>query len=283
MVKLPLNVDLTGKVAVVTGAGGVLCSMFSRALAQSGAKVALLDINEAAVDEIAKELQGEGFTAKAYRADVLNRESMESVHEEVSKDFGSCDILINGAGGNNPRATTDKEYYEAGDVDRDLVSFFNLDPEGVEFVFNLNFLGTLIPTQVFAKDMVKEAGANIINISSMNAYTPLTKIPAYSGAKAAISNFTQWLAVHFAKTGIRVNAIAPGFFVTKQNEKLLYHEDGTPTPRTGKILAATPMGRFGKSEELLGALLFLLSNDAAGFVTGVVIPVDGGFSAYSGV
>jgi NAD(P)-dependent dehydrogenase (short-subunit alcohol dehydrogenase family) len=283
MVKLPLNVDLTGKVAVVTGAGGVLCSMFSRALAQSGAKVALLDINEAAADEIAKELQGEGFTAKAYRADVLSRESMESVHEEVLKDFGSCDILINGAGGNNPRATTDKEYYEAGDVDRDLVSFFNLDPEGVEFVFNLNFLGTLIPTQVFAKDMVKEAGANIINISSMNAYTPLTKIPAYSGAKAAISNFTQWLAVHFAKTGIRVNAIAPGFFVTKQNEKLLYHEDGTPTPRTGKILAATPMGRFGKSEELLGALLFLLSNDAAGFVTGVVIPVDGGFSAYSGV
>ena len=283
MVKLPLNVDLTGKVAVVTGAGGVLCSMFSRALAQSGAKVALLDINEAAADEIAKELLGEGFTAKAYRADVLSRESMESVHEEVSKDFGSCDILINGAGGNNPRATTDKEYYEAGDVDRDLVSFFNLDPEGVEFVFNLNFLGTLIPTQVFAKDMVKEAGANIINISSMNAYTPLTKIPAYSGAKAAISNFTQWLAVHFAKTGIRVNAIAPGFFVTKQNEKLLYHEDGTPTPRTGKILAATPMGRFGKSEELLGALLFLLSNDAAGFVTGVVIPVDGGFSAYSGV
>ncbi len=283
MIKLPLNVDLTGKVAVVTGAGGVLCSMFSRALAQSGAKVALLDINEAAAEEVAKELQEEGFTAKAYRADVLSRESMESVHEEVLKDFGTCDILINGAGGNNPRATTDKEYYEAGDVDRDLVSFFNLDPAGVEFVFNLNFLGTLIPTQVFAKDMVKEAGANIINISSMNAYTPLTKIPAYSGAKAAISNFTQWLAVHFAKTGIRVNAIAPGFFVTKQNEKLLYHEDGTPTPRTGKILAATPMGRFGKSEELLGALLFLLSNDAAGFVTGVVIPVDGGFSAYSGV
>lgn len=283
MVKLPLNVDLTGKVAVVTGAGGVLCSMFSRALAQSGAKVALLDINEAAAEKVAKELQEEGFTAKAYRADVLSRESMESVHEEVLKDFGTCDILINGAGGNNPRATTDKEYYEAGDVDRDLVSFFNLDPAGVEFVFNLNFLGTLIPTQVFAKDMVKEAGANIINISSMNAYTPLTKIPAYSGAKAAISNFTQWLAVHFAKTGIRVNAIAPGFFVTKQNEKLLYHEDGTPTPRTGKILAATPMGRFGKSEELLGALLFLLSNDAAGFVTGVVIPVDGGFSAYSGV
>ncbi len=283
MVKLPLNVDLTGKVAVVTGAGGVLCSMFSRALAQSGAKVALLDINEAAAEEVAKELQEEGFTAKAYRADVLSRESMESVHEEVLKDFGTCDILINGAGGNNPRATTDKEYYEAGDVDRDLVSFFNLDPSGVEFVFNLNFLGTLIPTQVFAKDMVKEAGANIINISSMNAYTPLTKIPAYSGAKAAISNFTQWLAVHFAKTGIRVNAIAPGFFVTKQNEKLLYHEDGTPTPRTGKILATTPMGRFGKSEELLGALLFLLSNDAAGFVTGVVIPVDGGFSAYSGV
>lgn len=283
MVKLPLNVDLTGKVAVVTGAGGVLCSMFSRALAQSGAKVALLDINQAAAEEIAQELRKEGFTAKAYQADVLNRESVESVHQQVIEEFGPCDILINGAGGNNPRATTDKEYYEPGDVDKELVSFFNLDPSGVEFVFNLNFLGTLIPTQVFAKDMVEEPSSNIINISSMNAYTPLTKIPAYSGAKAAISNFTQWLAVHFAKTGIRVNAIAPGFFVTKQNEALLYHDDGTPTPRTGKILAATPMGRFGKSEELLGALLFLLSNEAAGFVTGVVIPVDGGFSAYSGV
>ena len=201
-----------------------------------------------------------------------------------SRISAGCDILINGAGGNNPRATTTNEYYHPGDMlDKDVVSFFDLDQSGVEFVFNLNFIGTLVPTQVFAQDMVEKPGSTIVNISSMNAFTPLTKIPAYSGAKAAISNFTQWLAVHFANTGIRVNAIAPGFFVTKQNEKLLYNEDGTPTPRTGKILAATPMGRFGESEELIGTLLYLLSNEAAGFVTGVVIPVDGGFSAYSGV
>lgn len=283
MIKLPLAVDLTGKVAVVTGAGGVLCSMFAKALAQSGAKVALLDINLDAAEAFAKEIRDDGFVAKAYQANVLDRAVMEEVHAEIIKDFGTCDILINGAGGNNPRATTDKEYYEAGDLDSDIKTFFNLDADGVGFVFNLNFLGTLIPTQVFAQDLVAKPGGNIINISSMNAYTPLTKIPAYSGAKAAVSNFTQWLAVHFAKTGIRVNAIAPGFFSTKQNASLLFNEDGTPTPRTGKILAATPMGRFGESEELLGALLFLLSNEAAGFVTGVVIPVDGGFSAYSGV
>lgn len=284
MIKLPLAVDLSGKVAVVTGAGGVLCSMFAKALAQSGAKVALLDINLEAAEVFADEIRKDGFVAKAYQANVLDKTALEAVHEEIIQDFGTCDILINGAGGNNPRATTDKEYYEVGDADRDdIKTFFNLDSEGVGFVFNLNFLGSLIPTQVFAKDLVNKEGGNIINISSMNAYTPLTKIPAYSGAKAAISNFTQWLAVHFAKTGIRVNAIAPGFFSTKQNAALLFNEDGTPTPRTGKILAATPMGRFGESEELLGALLFLLSNEAAGFVTGVVIPVDGGFSAYSGV
>ena len=198
-------------------------------------------------------------------------------------DFGPCDILINGAGGNNARATTDKEYYEPGDLDAETKSFFDLDQEGVQSVFNLNFTGTLLTTQVFAKDMVGREGCNILNISSMNAYTPLTKIPAYSGAKAAINNFTQWLAVHFSRAGIRVNAIAPGFFSCKQNAALLWNPDGSPTPRTEKILAATPMGRFGLPEELLGALLFLLDNDAAGFITGVVIPVDGGFSAYSGV
>ncbi|MEG2935412.1 MAG: SDR family oxidoreductase, partial [Clostridium sp.] len=203
--------------------------------------------------------------------------------EAVKADFGPCDVLINGAGGNNPKATTDKEYYEVGDIDADTKSFFDLDASGVEFVFNLNFLGTLIPTQAFAAQMVGREGCNIINISSMNAFCPLTKIPAYSGAKAAISNFTQWLAVHFSKVGIRCNAIAPGFFVTAQNEKLLFNADGTPTARSGKILAATPMGRYGKSEELNGTLLFLLNEEAASFITGVVIPIDGGFSAYSGV
>ena len=214
---------------------------------------------------------------------MLEPEALEAVHAQVLRDFGPCDILINGAGGNNPRATTDKEYYFEGDLDAEVKSFFDLDADGVSFVFNLNFLGTLLPTQAFARQMLGRPGCNILNISSMNAYTPLTKIPAYSGAKAAISNFTQWLAVHFSKAGIRVNAIAPGFFVTKQNEKLLFDDDGNPTPRTGKILAATPMGRFGKAEELSGAVLFLLNNEAASFITGVVLPIDGGFSAYSGV
>lgn len=278
-----LNTDLTGKVAVVTGAGGVLCSNFAAVLARAGATVALLDLNEQAAQEFADKINAEGGKAKAYKCNVLDKEICESVALQVENELGSCDILINGAGGNNPRATTDKEYFEIGDIDGDTKSFFDLDSSGVEFVFNLNFLGTLIPTQAFAKQMIGREGCNIINISSMNAFTPLTKIPAYSGAKAAISNFTQWLAVHFSKVGIRVNAIAPGFFATKQNARLLWNEDGTPTPRTGKILAATPMGRFGESEELEGSLLFLVNNKAASFITGVVIPVDGGFSAYSGV
>lgn len=281
--KLPFNLDLSGKTAVVTGAGGVLCSMFAKVLAQCGAKTAILDLNLEAAQAVADKITAEGYAAKAYKANVLEKESLEAAHQQVLADFGPCDILINGAGGNNPRATTANEYYYPGDIDKDIANFFNLDKDGVGFVFNLNFLGTLIPTQVFAQDMLAREGCNILNISSMNAYTPLTKIPAYSGAKAAISNFTQWLAVHFSKVGIRVNAIAPGFFVTKQNQALLFNEDGTPTPRTGKILAATPMERFGKPEELVGALMFLLNNEAASFVTGVVIPVDGGFSAYSGV
>lgn len=283
MQKNVLNTDLTGKVAVVTGAGGVLCSAFSKTLARAGAKVALLDLNDAAAEEIAAEIRAEGGEAKAYKCDVLSKEVCYAVADEVEKDMGKCDILVNGAGGNNPKATTDKEYFELGDIDADTKSFFDLDSAGVGFVFNLNFLGTLIPTQAFARQMVGREGCNIINISSMNAYTPLTKIPAYSGAKAAVSNFTQWLAVHFSRVGIRVNAIAPGFFSTKQNAALLWNPDGSPTARTGKILAATPMGRFGESAELDGSLLFLLNNDAASFITGVVIPVDGGFSAYSGV
>ena len=283
MMKLPLNVDFTGKVVVVTGAGGVLCGEMARAYAQAGAKVAALDLNEEAVKKLADELTAEGFICKGYKANVLDAEALEAVHQQVLADLGPCDILINGAGGNNPRATTDKEYYFEGDLDAEVKSFFDLDADGVSFVFNLNFLGTLLPTQAFARQMLGRPGCNILNISSMNAFTPLTKIPAYSGAKAAISNFTQWLAVHFSKAGIRVNAIAPGFFVTKQNEKLLFDDDGNPTPRTGKILAATPMGRFGKAEELSGAVLFLLNNEAASFITGVVLPIDGGFSAYSGV
>lgn len=283
MIKNVLDTDLTGKVAVVTGAGGVLCSAFAKTLARAGAKVALLDLNEVAAEGYAKEIREEGGVAAAYKCNVLDKASCYEVADKVLKDLGACDILINGAGGNNPKATTDKEYFEIGDIDADTKSFFDLDADGVGFVFNLNFLGTLIPTQAFARQMVGREGCSIINISSMNAYCPLTKIPAYSGAKAAISNFTQWLAVHFSKVGIRVNAIAPGFFSTKQNAALLFNPDGTPTARTGKILAATPMGRFGESDELDGALLFLINNKAASFITGIVIPVDGGFSAYSGV
>ena len=271
MNKNVLDTDLTGKVAVVTGAGGVLCSAFAKTLARAGAKVALLDLNEEAAQQFADEIVAEGGVAKAYKCNVLEKETCYAVADQVAADLGTCDILVNGAGGNNPRATTDKEYFEMGDIDADTKSFFDLDASGVSFVFNLNFLGTLIPTQAFARQMVGKEGCNIINISSMNAYTPLTKIPAYSGAKAAISNFTQWLAVHFSKVGIRVNAIAPGFFSTKQNAKLLWNDDGTPTARTGKILAATPMGRFGESEELDGSLLFLLNNKAASFITGVQI------------
>lgn len=280
---LTFGTDLTGKVAVVTGAGGVLCGMFSKTLAEAGAKVALLDLHKEAAEQFAEEIRAEGGQAAAYEANVLDKEVLEKVHEQILRDLGACDILVNGAGGNNPKATTDQEYFEAGDLDKDTVSFFDLEQKGVEFVFNLNFIGTLLPTQVFAKDMLGKKGCSILNVSSMNAFTPLTKIPAYSGAKAAVSNFTQWLAVHFSREGIRVNAIAPGFFVTKQNEKLLFNEDGTPTDRTKKILAATPMRRFGEAEELNGTVLYLLNEEAAGFVTGTVIPIDGGFSAYSGV
>lgn len=283
MNKNVLNTDLSGKVAVVTGAGGVLCSYFARVLARAGAKVALLDLNEEAAAGFAAEITEEGGTAKAYKCNVLDKAMCCDVADRVAEELGKCDILVNGAGGNNPKATTDKEYYETGDIDADTKSFFDLDSDGVGFVFNLNFLGTLIPTQAFASQMLGRKGCSILNISSMNAYTPLTKIPAYSGAKAAVSNFTQWLAVHFSKEGIRVNAIAPGFFSTKQNAKLLWNDDCTPTARTGKILAATPMSRFGETEELEGGLLFLLNDKAASFITGVVLPIDGGFSAYSGV
>lgn len=282
MMKNVLNTDLTGKVCVVTGAGGAICGMFAKTLARAGGKVAVLDLNEQAAQQVADEINAEGGIAKAYKANVLEKENLEAVHQQVLVDLGSCDVLINGAGGNNPRATTDNEFhFEAKDIEG-CKTFFDLDKSGVEFVFALNWLGTLLPTQVFAVDMIDRDG-NILNIASMNAYTPLTKIPAYSGAKAAIVNFTEWLATYFAKSGIRVNAIAPGFFVGNQNRRLLFNEDGTPTARTAKILAGTPMGRFGELNELEGAVLFLLNNAAAGFITGVCIPIDGGYAAYSGV
>lgn len=271
------------KVAVITGAGGVLCSAFAENLAKQGCSVALLDINENAVKEVCENIKKQGGVAEFYKTDVLDKENVEEVHKKILKDFGKCDILINGAGGNNPRCTTAHEYYEKGDeTNNSIKTFFNLEKSDFDFVFSLNLMGTLIPTQVFSVDMLENKG-RIINISSMNAFTPLTKIPAYSAAKSAVSNFTQWLSVHFANTGIRVNGIAPGFFVTKQNKDLLFNADGTSTPRTDKILRATPMGRFGKPEELFGALDFLCDNESSGFVTGVIIPVDGGFSAYSGV
>ena len=281
--KLPFEIDLKDKVVVVTGAGGIICSYLAHAIAKCGAKVALLDLNKDAAQKYADEIIADGLVARAYGCNVLDKESLEACHQEVLRDLGKCDILINGAGGNNPRATTDNEYAELDDATKEIKTFFHLDKSGVEFVFNLNFIGTLLPTQVFAQDMVGREGCNILNISSMNAYTPLTKIPAYSGAKAAVTNFTQWLAVHFSHIGIRVNASAPGFFSTKQNAALLWNADGTPTARTGKILAATPMGKFGEIDDLVGATLFLLSNEAAGFITGVCIPIDGGFSSYSGV
>ena len=281
MLNLPLTHDFTGKVVVVTGAGGVLCGDMARAYAQAGAKVAALDLNEAAVLKLAEEVTAEGFIMKGYKANVLELEALEAVHQQILADFGPCDILINGAGGNNPRATTDNEYHH--EAKEGQKTFFDLDQSGIDFLFKLNFQGTLLPTQVFAKDMVERKSGNILNISSMNAYIPLTKIPAYSGAKAAISNFTQWLATHFAGTGIRCNAIAPGFIVSNQNRALLFNEDGTPTARTAKILAGTPANRFVDSNELLGGMLFLTDDKFASAVNGVILPIDCGFAAYSGV
>ncbi len=281
MLQLPLNIDYSNKVVVITGAGGVICGAMARAFAQSGAKVAALDLNEEAVQTLSDELCHEGFVCRGYKVNVLEPAAIEEVHKKVLADLGLCDILINGAGGNNPKATTDNEYQH--EAEQGKTSFFDLDREGVDFVFKLNFQGTLIPTQVFAKDMVEKKSGNILNISSMNALIPLTKIPAYSAAKAGISNFTQWLATHFAGSGIRCNAIAPGFLVSAQNKALLFDEDGKPTARSKKILGGTPMERFVDSSELIGATLFLCDDRAASAITGVVLPVDGGFSAYSGV
>lgn len=280
---LPFQIDLNGKVAVVTGAGGVLCRVFCEALALCGAKVALIGRRREPLEELASELKSKGLIAGAYPADVLNREALEIARIAINSDFGPCDILINGAGGNNPAATASAEYYRPEEAGEGSLTFFDLAREGFEAVFDLNLMGTLLPTQVFAREMASRGETSIINVTSMSAFRPLTKIPAYSAAKAAVSNLTQWMAVHFSKAGIRVNAIAPGFFVSEQNRNLLFNEAGEPSARAGKIIGSTPMGRFGEADELVGALLYLVSPRAAGFVTGVIIPVDGGFSAYSGV
>lgn len=277
---------LKGRVAVVTGGGGVLCSGFSKDLARQGMKVAILDLRLDAAEKVAKEIRDEGFEAVGIACNVLEKESLESAREIVNKTFGTCDLLLNGAGGNHPSGTTTKDKLEFSDLAEKaegVKTFFDLDAKGIEFVFNLNFLGTLLTTQCFARDMVGKESAAIINVSSMNSYKPLTRIPAYSAAKAAVSNFTQFMAVHFSDVGIRVNAIAPGFFSTNQNKTLLYNDDGSLTARSEKILAHTPLGRFGVPEDLSGTLLFLSDETYSGFVTGVIIPVDGGFSAYSGV
>ena len=281
--ELPIKPEtLKGKVVVITGAGGVICGAMAKAIAACGAKVAILDRLPDKAEAVAEEIKEDGGIAKGYQNDVLDREDLKKVHAEINADFGPIDILINGAGGNSPKATTTQEYYAEKEKEEDI-SFFDLKQEGVEFVFDLNFLGTFLPCQEFAKDMLGRKGCSILNVSSMNAFTPLTKIPAYSAAKSSVSNFTKWLAVHFSKVGIRVNAIAPGFLVTAQNKALRFNEDGTPTARTKKILAATPMDRFGGPEELLGATLFLIDEGCASFITGVVLPIDGGFSSYAGV
>jgi NAD(P)-dependent dehydrogenase (short-subunit alcohol dehydrogenase family) len=283
---VPFPIDLSGKVAAVTGGGGVLCGCMAKALAECGAKVAILDLRKEAADKVADEIKAAGFEATGFASNVLERESLEAALAEIKAVYGPIDILINGAGGNHPLGTTSREHLLPEDLEKTVEgfkTFYDLDPQGIQFVFNLNFIGTLLPTQVFTKDMAKSGAGVVVNISSMNAFTPLTKIPAYSGAKAAVSNFTQWLAVHMSKVGIRVNAIAPGFFLTDQNRALLTNEDGSMTERGQTIINHTPMGKYGAPEDLLGALLWLCSDAGAGFVTGTVVAIDGGFSAFSGV
>lgn len=275
--------DLKGKVCVMTGGAGVIGATLARGLASAGVKTAIVDINEEAAAKLAAEIEKEyGVKTIGVVANVLDKDSLEAAKAKVNKELGKIEILINGAGGNSPKATTGVEQMEEADKKNLDATFYGLSMDGFQRVYDLNFKGTLLPTMVFTGDMLEAGKGAIMNISSMNSYRPLTKIPAYSAAKASINNLTEWLAVHFAKIGIRVNAIAPGFFLTNQNRFLLMKEDGTPTPRTEKILNNTPMGKFGEPEDLIGATLYLLS-DISSFVTGIVIPIDGGFSAYSGV
>ncbi len=270
-----INENLSGKVIVVTGAAGVLCSSISYELSRHGAKVALLDLNEEEVIRIAKDI---GSNAIGLKCDVLDEASVVEAKKQVQDKFGNCDILINGAGGNHPKGTTANEYSNDKSTEK---SFYDLDVSGFNFVFNLNFIGTFIPSKVFMSDLID--GGSIINISSMSAFSPLTKVPAYSAAKAAINNFTMWLSTHFAMEGVRVNAIAPGFFITKQNESLLLNPDKTYTARSHKIIEATPMRKFGDPKDLFGTILWLCDENLSGFITGITVPIDGGYSSYSGV
>lgn len=277
---IPIHTNLNGRVAVVTGGSGVLCSEMARELSRQGMKVAILNRTAEKGEEVARVITEAGGEAIALPADVLNRASLEAAKQEILEQFGQIDLLINGAGGNHPEAVTGPETYDENASGK---SFFELDETGFSSVFSLNFTGTFLTCQVFGKELLKSESPAIINLSSMSAYAPLTKIPAYSAAKASINSFTQWLAVHFAETGLRVNAIAPGFFLTTQNRDLLMDKEGNPTARTKKILEATPMNKFGEPENLLGALLFLADESYSSFVTGTTMPIDGGFMAYSGV
>lgn len=278
---LPIHNSLKGKTAVITGGSGVLCSEMARELARQGVNVAILNRTVEKGEVIALEINNNGGQAIAVAADVLDRDSMETAKEAVLEAFGQIDILINGAGGNHPDAITSDETYQ--EEENSEKSFFDLDENGFSKVFASNFTGTFLTSQVFGKELLKQKSPVIINISSMSAYSPMTKVPAYSAAKAGINNFTMWMAVHFAEKGMRINAIAPGFFLTTQNRNLLLNEDGTLTARSQKIIGHTPMRRFGDPKDLLGSLLWLIDEETSGFVTGVTIPVDGGFMAYSGV